>query len=169
MSHHFRVHEQLSRVELDALESFCREPGRTVDEVVERLAAGGHALSRGAVWRWKREFDLTDRFHASSETARALMDAAKSGGAVAISDAATLRLSQILFEQLVSMDADPEAEIDTKQLWQISMALRNSIGSVGAVRKMLAEKFETETKKLLGSRREITDQDIADVRKAVFG
>ena len=70
MPQHFKVHELLSRVELDQLEAFAREPGRTVDECHEWLQAHGFTLSRSAVGSWKREFLLTDSFRASGAAAR---------------------------------------------------------------------------------------------------
>lgn len=137
MPSHFKVHELLSRDELDQLEAFAREPGRTVDECWEWLAAHGFRLSRGAVGNWKREFDLTDRFRASNETARALMDAAKGAGTVAISDAATLQMSQMLFEQLAKLQAG--GEVSSKELWALSMALKNVVQGKRHVEKLKGE------------------------------
>jgi hypothetical protein len=80
VSQHFKVHELLSREELDKLEAFAREPGRTVDECHEWLQAHGFTLSRSAVGAVEAAFDASDKFRASNETARALVDAAKSEG-----------------------------------------------------------------------------------------
>jgi len=134
---HFKVHELLSRVELDQLEAFAREPGRTVDECHEWLQAHGFTLSRSAVGSWKREFLLTDSFRASGAAARSLVEAAKEGGAVAISDGGLLQLSQMIFEQMVRMQES--GEVDTKSLWALSMSLKNVISGKRHVEKLKGE------------------------------
>jgi hypothetical protein len=137
MPQHFKVHELLSREELDELETFAREPGRTVLECFEWLAARGFVLSHGAVGNWKKDFHLTDQFASSNASARALMDAAKSGGAVAIGDAAALQLSQMLFEQMTV--AASSGKVTAKDLWAMSMALKNTITSKRHLEKLRGE------------------------------
>jgi len=138
MAQHFKVHTDLSREELDQLEAFAREPGRTIDQCCDWLAAQGWTqISRNAVWRWKREFDVRDRFRASNETARALMDAAKQQGAVAVSDAAMLQLSQMLFEQMLRLQGD--GEVSTKELWALSMGIKNVVQGKRQVEKLKGE------------------------------
>jgi Protein of unknown function (DUF3486) len=137
MAARFKVHELLSREELDNLEAFCREPGRTVDEAHNWVMGLGYTLSRNAVWNWKKEFDATDKFRASNDVARSLVEAAKSGGTVAISDAATLQLSQMIFEQMLAMQSGEE--VATKDLWAMSMALKNTISGARHVEKLRSE------------------------------
>jgi hypothetical protein len=137
VSQHFKVHELLNRDELDQLESFAREPGRTIDECETWLLAHGFKVSHGAVHNWKRKFDATDKFRASNDVARTLMDAAKSEGTVAISDAATLQLSQMIFEQLLKLQG--AGEVDTKELFGVSMALKNVIAGKRHVEKLKGE------------------------------
>jgi hypothetical protein len=141
MPNHFKIHQTLASEDLLGLEEFARaSAARTVDECWEWVQAHGYTIGRSSVARWKREFDLTDRFAASNETARALMDAAKAGGAVAISDAAMLQLSQMLFEQMVRLQAGEEME--TKELWAISMALKNVVQGKRHVEKLKGEVAE---------------------------
>ena len=137
MARHHKVHELLSRDELDAFEAFAREPARTVDECHEWLEAHGFQISRGAVGNWKREFDATDKFRASNEVARALVDAAKAGGTVAVSDAANLKLSQMVFEQLLKLQNDDD--VSTKELWALSMAVKNVVQGQRHVEKLKEE------------------------------
>lgn len=138
MPSHFKVHELLSRDELDQLEAFAREPGRTVDECWMWMTVDHEFnVSRGAVGNWLREFLVTDKFRASNETARALVDAAKSGGTVAISDAGMLQLSQMLFEQMLRMQSD--GQVETKELWAVSMALKNVVQGKRHVEKLREE------------------------------
>ena len=137
MAAKLQVHVLLTREELDQLEAFCREPGRTVDEVHHRILALGYTLSRNAVWNWKKEFDATDKFRASNDVARSLVEAAKSGGTVAISDAATLQLSQMLFEQMLEVSSG--GEVSTKELFAMSMALKNVVTGARHVEKLRSE------------------------------
>ena len=168
MAHHFKVHEELTRVELDALEAFAREPGRTVDEVHEHLLAEGFTIGRTACWQWLRMFLDNDRFAASNDVARSLVDAAKAGGTVAISDAATLQLSQMLFEQLLKLQS--EEAVDTKELWAASMALKNVIGAKGAV-EQIKVRFDEQIEAAKAKRRggALTPEELESARKAIFG
>ena len=56
MSNHFKVHELLNASEMEELETFAREPGRTTDECHQWLLERSFTLSRGAVGNWLREF-----------------------------------------------------------------------------------------------------------------
>lgn len=145
MSRHHRVHELLDRGELDELESFAREPGRTVDEVHEWLQARGYTISRSGAHRWLREFLETDRFRASNEVARTILDAAKNDTA-AISDAAMLKLGQMLFEQLLRMQEGADEAIQTKELWAASMALKNVVMGKRHIEKLQQEVGERQKK-----------------------
>jgi hypothetical protein len=128
MARHFAIHTLLSREELDELETFAREPGRTVDACWDWMLAHGFKVSRAAVGTWKRHFSLSDRFAASSEAAKALMEAAKAGGTVAIADAATLQLGQMVFEKMIELQGGQEGgEVSTKDLWALSMSLKNVV------------------------------------------
>jgi hypothetical protein len=135
-----KVHELLSREELDELEKFAREPARSVDQCWDWMQAHGFTIGRSSVHRWLRTFLATDRFAASNDVARSLVDAAKAGGTVAISDAATLQLSQMLFEQLLRLQSDEQ--VDTKELWACSMALKNVVQGKRHVEKLKTEVAE---------------------------
>src|SRR5438046_1431319 len=104
MAQPFKVHELLKDhgEDLAELEAYARDPGRTIDECHTWLLAKGYVLSRSAVGTWKQSFDallMQERFSRAGELAGAIRDAAKSGGAVAIGEAAILQLSQVVFEQ----------------------------------------------------------------------
>jgi hypothetical protein len=166
---HFRVHELLSRDELDQLEAFAREPGRTVDECTEWLQARGFVVNRSSVGRWKREFDqqvLTERFSRSSELARAMKDAVAGGEFGNVADAAIMQLTQVIFEQSIRLEA--EGKVKSGDLLNMGVALRQLVGSKQQTLKMAAEKFDAAMAKTAG-KRAITPADIDAVRKAVFG
>ncbi|HEX4123567.1 MAG TPA: phage protein Gp27 family protein, partial [Tepidisphaeraceae bacterium] len=121
---HYNVHKLLSAEDLAALEDFARHPARTVDECHEWAQARGYVIGRTAIYKWKKNFNLRDRFSASNETALAIMDAAKNGGTAAVSDAAMTQLAQVIFEKMISLDP---AQVNTKDLWSLSAALRNLV------------------------------------------
>jgi hypothetical protein len=138
MPRHFKIHELLSREELDGLEAFTREPGRTIDEIDEWLQAAGKPVSRGGIHTWRTDFLLNDKFRAANEAARSVFAAqAADKDAVSLSDAATSQLAQMIFEQLVTLQID--GKVETKELWAASMALKNVINSKRQVEKLQEE------------------------------
>ena len=166
MSQHFKVHDLLSRAELDELEAFAREPGRTIDECHEWLQAHGFTISRTAVFRWFRNFRSEDRFRTSQELAKNLVETAKREGTIAVNDANTLLLSSMLQNKLLQLESQEDAP--TKELWGVSMALKNVVATKTEVEEQKG-RFDQAAKALLGKKREITQADIDEVRKAVFG
>jgi hypothetical protein len=158
---------QLSREELDALEKFAREPSSTVDKCLEWLLAHGYRASRSAVGRWKQGFDMRERFSRSRELAGAMKTAMEGGSFDDVAAAANMQLVNLVFEQSVLMQADEAVDGDTVEA--MTRSLKNLVGTKAQHTKMLAEKFDSETRKLVAQKRALTQQDIDDVRKAVFG
>jgi hypothetical protein len=136
---HFKVHELLKDkpAELAALEEFARDPARTVDDCWDWMQAKGYVLARSSVGTWKKQFTATDRFAASNEVARSMVDAAKAGGAVAIGDAATLQIQQMIFEQSLKMQS--QGDVSTKELWALAMASKSTIEGKRHVEKLKSE------------------------------
>lgn len=174
MSRPHKVHELLSRSELDQLEAFAREPGRTIDECHEWLQAQGFTMSRGAVHNWKRDFDaqvLQERFSRSGELARALKSAVADKGFEDVADAAVMQLTQVVFEQASKLEAD--GEIDPLDVQRMTKSLANLVGGKVVLTKIFAAKFEREMREMRSKQQAapgtISEDDIAKVRKAVFG
>ena len=139
MPRHFKVHELLSERELEDLRAYAREPGRTIDELHQWVLEKGYTLSRGAVGNWKQMFDeelLQERFRRSGEFARNVVEVAKQG-AVAVSDAALLQLTQVLFEQMARLDGD--GQIDSGDLLNLSTALKTAVGTKQGIEKLKQE------------------------------
>jgi hypothetical protein len=146
MSLPFKIHELLDARQLEALEAFAREPGRTVDELAGWMKERGHELSRTAVWNWKRSFDeqrMRERFSRSAELATAIRDAAKTGGAVQISEAAMLQLSQVIFEQAAKLQAD--GEVDSQDILRLTASIKSLMDSTQRANAIRAD-FETREK-----------------------
>ena len=172
MPSHFKVHELLSRAELDELEIYAREPGRTVDECHEWMQAHGFTLSRSAVGKWKQDFDsqlMRERLSRSSELAKALKATAVESGATAIADAAVTQLCQVVFEQSSRLEAD--GLIDPLDVMRLTRSLKNLTGTKKDVESLLADKFDREMKERQTKRPGgmVTPEDIAAARKAIFG
>lgn len=172
MASHFKVHELLGLEELNALEAFAREPGRTVDECWEWMQAKGYTLSRSAVGTWKKEFDsilMTERFSRAGELAMAINQSAAASGAVGIADAAMKQLTQVVFEQAVKLQS--EGEIEPLDIVRWSAALKSLTGTKKDVEQLLGEKFDREMKEKQAKRPNgiVTPEDIAAARKAIFG
>ena len=172
MGQRFKVHEILGRDELDELESFAREPGRTIDECKQWLDERGFVVNRSSVGTWKASFDgevAKERFARSGDLARAMRSAIDGGDFGAIADAAKLQLTQVVFEQAAQLQAD--GQIDPLDVQRMTRSLVNLVGSEIGLRKVLAEKFDREVKAASAKRPDgvITQEDIDSVRKAMFG
>lgn len=141
MPKHFKVHELLDRKELDQLEEFAREPGRTVDEVHEWMQARGYTLSRSAAHTWLKQFLAIERFRSSNEVARTILDAAQKD-VVAQADAAILQMGQMLFEQMLKLQQD--GQLTSKDVWAMSASLKNTITSGRHLEKLRAETEEKQ-------------------------
>lgn len=142
MPRHFKVHELLSRDELDQLEEFAREPGRTVDECHEWLQARGYTIGRTAVMNWKGEFLIQDKFRVGGDLARATLEAAKENGVASIADAAGLQIGQMLFEAMVR--GQEAGVLDTKDLVNLTAGLKNVITGSRHLEKLKAEVKERQ-------------------------
>lgn len=121
MPNHFKVHELLSAAELEQLEAFAREPGRTVDECWDWLTERSFNVSRGAVGNWLAMFRaqlVTERMTAGGGLAKAMIEAAKTSGGLAIHEANLLQVGQGLFE------ACQKDDVDVKTLNQAALALQ---------------------------------------------
>lgn len=125
MSRKYRVDEVLA--ELDAAdraayEELLRRPATTINDLLAWLSERGLQVSRGAVWKHRRNFqDVLDGVRRSAEMARAFADVARQGGIESLGEASLARFQQLMTEKLLSLDA--EGEMDSKELLQLSMAM----------------------------------------------
>jgi hypothetical protein len=135
----FKVEELLNGREMEDLRVYAAEPGRSVDELLDWVLERGYTLGRSSVGRWKQSFDeelLKERFSRSGEMARNLVEVAKQG-AVAVSDAALLQLTQVLFEQMAKLDGD--GKIESAELVNLSRALKNAVGTKQGIEDLRQE------------------------------
>lgn len=168
----FKVHELLKDhgEDLAELETFARDPGRTIDECHTWLLAKGYVLSRSAVGTWKQSFDaqvMQERFSRSSELARAIKGAVSGGDFEAVADAAAMQLTQVVFEQAAKLEQD--GELDPLDVQRMTRSLANLVGSKAKLIEMLSQKFEKESSRLVAQKRQITQDDLDEVKKAIFG
>jgi uncharacterized protein YktA (UPF0223 family) len=139
MPSHFKVHELMkdNSSELEELEAYARDPGRTVDECHEWMQAHGYTLSRSAVGEWLRKFRMTDRYRASGDLANTLVETAKAQGVVAISDATALQLQTMIFDR--SLEAQAGKQIEAKELLSLSRAFKTVVSGKRGVEQLKVE------------------------------
>lgn len=171
MSSHFKVHELLSASELEELEKFAREPGRTIDEVHEWMLARGFTLARTSAGTWLRKFReelIRQRFNSSGELARAIKDAVAGGSFDDVAAAANMQLVNVVFEQAARLQS--EGELDSEAVESMTRSLKNLVGTKAQHAKLLAEKFDREmAERSAKGGGKISGEDVAAARKAIFG
>lgn len=171
MSLPFKILELLSAAELAELETYAREPGRTVDECHEWMRARGFTLARSSVGNWLSDFKnrvVAEKFSASSELARAIRDQANTeGGAVAISEGAILQLSQQIFEALARSDSEPGDLLKLAIALKTTLAGKEQADSIRAEEKRKQAEALAQATKAAGMGASATD--VVNVIKRVMG
>lgn len=156
---------QLSRDELEKLQAFAREPSSTVKACHEWLLAHGYTASESAVARWKRRFDEEDRQSEALDLADAIYSASEHG-AVDVAGAVSLQLAQRLQAALAKGGDD----LKFGDLLKASMAINAAMTTQQRIEKLKTvgrQQMESMKQKLAD--RTLTQEDIDDVRKKVFG
>jgi hypothetical protein len=147
MSRPFKVHELLSSSELEELEGFAREPGRTIDECHAWLGQRGHELARSSVGTWKRALDqrvMAERMSGAGRMAAAFMDAASADGGLKITDAAVMTIAQMIFERGAALQA--EEQIDPHDLSTLALAMQRLMLAKSRLEETRSEFQERERK-----------------------
>lgn len=121
---HFEVHNQLKADELQELEAFAREPGRTVDEIHQWLLERGFTMGRSSAGRWMTAFRKqlqAERFGRSADLARAIEGAINREGIEAVAKGASKQLLQVVFEQASMLEAEGKVDPLDVQRWSRSL------------------------------------------------
>ena len=145
MSLPLKIHELLNSSELEELEAFAREPGRTVDEIHQWMTAKGHELSRTAAWNWQRAFNermAAERMSGAGKLAQAFMEAARSDGGLKIPDAAVMQIAQMIFERGATLAAGEE--IDPRDLSTLALAMQRLMSAKSRLETTRSEFLERE-------------------------
>ncbi len=143
MSRKYRVDQVLAAPEVsDAdraeYQALLRQPATTIDDLLDWLDERGFAVSRGAVWKHRRNFQETlDGVRRSAELARAFADVAREGGVESLGEASLARFQQIMAEKLLSIDVD--GDMDAKELLQLSMAMNQAATTKQRIEKVKRE------------------------------
>lgn len=178
MSRKFKVDELLAAPEVSddersEYQALLRQPAATIDDLLAWFEAKGFQVSRGAVWKHRKNFEETlNDVRQSAEMARAFAQVAKEAGVTGMNDAIMGRFQQLqmqwAFAQLDGGELSPEdMERFAKSMNQAAAAAErneNLRERFDAAMRAIQEKTEHREGK-----RAITDEDIAQVRKAVFG
>lgn len=124
----------LDAEQLDALEEFARQPGRTIQQCRDYLVAElgfvfaedfpthPKRISKSAMGRWKQDLDerlIAERSAASGRLAKAIEKSLRDTGGAAVHEATTMLLGQLISD--AAQAADPK-EISTKDIANLSLA-----------------------------------------------
>ena len=149
MPNHFLIHELLNSSELEELETFAREPGRTHEEIGGYLQDHGHTVSKSSVGRWKQMFDqrvMAERMSGAGGLASAFMRAAQADGGLQIPDAAVLQLAQMIFEKGASLANGGDVQVE--DLNHMALSLQRLMLAKARVEKTRTEMQDREHKAL---------------------
>lgn len=126
------VTDAAERAELEAL---ARSPGVTIDAIYTWLTGHGYEIGRTAVHNWRSDFRETlEGVKRSAELAQSFVSVARDAGAVAVSDAAVLRLSQVLMEQSLMLESG--GQIDPDDLVKLTASLKNVLQSKAQIEEL---------------------------------
>lgn len=164
MAQHYKVHQLLTREQLDELEAFEREPGRTVDELCAWFADRGHEISRGAVWNWKVEFDLNDKIRRSAELSAMYVQTAQSLSPEKIAAASSLKFQQMLFEYLSEASAP-----DANDLMKIAQAMKTGLGAHSQLEELKSRQRQAVEAAEAATKSGATAASVVDTMKKALG
>jgi hypothetical protein len=152
MSRKYRVDQVLSELSDDervAYQAMLRQPATTLDDLLQWLDERGCRISRGAVWKHRRNFSETlEGVRRSAELARAFADVAREGGVESLGEASLARFQQLMTEKLLSLDAS--GDLPAKELLQLSMAMHSAAGTRQRIERIKAE-FEQRRRQALAA------------------
>ncbi|MGB7156690.1 MAG: phage protein Gp27 family protein [Tepidisphaeraceae bacterium] len=145
MPRHFKVEDELSAEDLEALKQFARDPSKTYDNLHEWVQAHGYVnISRTAVGNWRQKFGeelIAERMQASGGMARAMIEAAKESGGLAVPDAAILAVAQRIFEAASKAGGD---EDEAASLNKMALGLQRLMLAKSRVESTRTEFVERE-------------------------
>jgi hypothetical protein len=173
MARHFKIRDLLQDADRTAYEEFLRGvPQPTIDDGVEWLAARGYEVSRKAVWSHRKNFEeVLNGVRQSAEVAKAFTQVAKESGVSGMNDAILARFQQLQMEWAFAQLNGGELTPEDMERFAKSM---NQAASAAQRNEDLRKKFD-EAMQLLQSRSDkksdgkITAEDVAEVRRAIFG
>lgn len=176
MSRHFKIQDTLNELEFHEYSALLKRlPPPTVDECLEWLIAKGYKVSRTAVWTHKKNFDQSlDSLRASAEMAKTFSQVAKESGLVGMTDATLQRVTQLQMEWAFSQANGGDLTAEDLERFAKSM---NQLISAAQRNEDLRKRFDDAIKVLqaktetaaAGAKGGISDADIAEARKAIFG
>ena len=184
MPRHFKLDEiraELSEPDRAELEALMRRPANTVDECITWLESRGCRISRGAVWKGRRNYlEALEQIREASEFGRAIRDNAEAGSDIA--EGAAIQIVTAIQKQLIDLQAEGKVEsgelaklatalnastgsrLDNVKLKQENLELKKQLAEVEKLAKAALAELENKVK----AKTEISAADIADARKAIF-
>jgi hypothetical protein len=176
MSRKYKVDELLAELTAEEVEEYkaiLRQPAATIDDLMEWFAGKDCKVSRGAVWKHRRNYqDVLDGVKQSAELARAFGQVVRETGVTGMNDAIMGRFQQLQMEwAFTQLDG---GALSPEDLERFAKSM-NQAASAAQRNEDLRERFESAMKAIQAraegraGKSAITDDDIAEVRKAVFG
>jgi hypothetical protein len=176
MSRHFKIDEVLSgagdelRAEYDAL---IRKPATTIDDLLEWLGERGFKVSRGAVWKHKKNFeDTLADVRQAAEMARAFTAVVKESGVAGMNDAIMAKFQQLQMQWAFAQVNGGELTPEDMERFAKSM---NQAASAAQRNEDLRSKFNEAMKAIqtkangAAGNGKITDEDIQEAGRKIFG
>lgn len=171
MSRKYKVDEllaQLNDEEVAEYQAILRQPAATIDDLMAWFGEKGCQVSRGAVWHHRRKFEeQTESLRRSAEMARAFVDVAKTESVESISDAALFRMSQVLMEQSMLLDA--EEALNPKDLVNMTKAIRNLIGGKREVEELKRQLRESMDEAERAARKGASADEVISRVRGILG
>jgi|GEM_PF-4422089 len=141
MSRKYKVDEVLAELSVDEraeYDALSRQPASTIDDLMQWLFDHDCKVSRGAVWKHRRNFqDTLDGVRKSAELARAFADVAREGGIESLGEASLARFQQLMTEKLLRMNEDEE--LDASELMKLSIAMNSAASTRQRIESVKAE------------------------------
>jgi hypothetical protein len=140
------LHGQPAEVQAQ-YEALLRNPASTVEDLFGWLLDQGYDGGRTSVHTHRRSFSETlEGVRRSAELARAFASVARTEGIEGVSDAALMRMQQVLMEQSFLLDA--QGDLDPADLVNMTNAIGNVIKAKRHV-EALRQEFEAKQKAAL--------------------
>jgi hypothetical protein len=144
MARHFKVAEFLDSLAPESrgeYEGLVRRAGTTIEDLHGWLLDHGYQGGRTSVFTHRRSFEETlNGLRRSAELAKSFAEVARESGIGGVSDAALMRMQQVLMEQAFALDSG--GELDPLDLQRMAGAISKVVeGSrhVAALRKEFDE------------------------------
>lgn len=152
--------------------AILRSPAATINDCMGWLHEHGYQISRGAVWKHRRNFQETlESVRQTAELTRAFVGVAREYGAESFGEANLTRLQQVIGEKLMRINLDDE--IDSKELVQLSMAMNSAANAKQRIEAVKADMAKRQVEAVKQAEQAVkagsSGQAVVDTVKRILG